>query len=109
MENADGRSDLKKTLLFHFPSLSELSPPKSLDRSFNSWKLSQETLFLSRLWTSLLLQTPWFSVFLRLLGAKVGANVCFDEDFGIQEPWLVEIGDGTQIGVARISPHSLVP
>ena len=69
----------------------------------------QETLLLSRLWTSMLLQTPWFSAYLRLLGAKVGEKVSFDEDLGIHEPWLVEIGEGTQLGVARISPHSLEP
>ena len=70
---------------------------------------AQEALFLSRLWTSLLLQTPWFSTFLRLLGARVGARVCFDDDLGFHEPWLLEIGDDSQFGVARLSPHSMEP
>ena len=64
---------------------------------------------MSRLWTSLLLQTPWFSTFLRLLGARVGARVCFDDDLGFHEPWLLEIGDDSQFGVARLSPHSMEP
>lgn len=71
------------------------------------WKMVMEALFLSRLWTSLLLQTPWFSTFLRLLGARVGARVCFDDDLGFHEPWLLEIGEDSQFGVARLSPHSL--
>lgn len=71
------------------------------------WKMVMEALFLSRLWTSLLLQTPWFSTFLRLLGARVGARVCFDDDLGFHEPWLLEIGDDSQFGVARLSPHSM--